>query len=287
MKRRTRNKYQALVAPISFWDKPLASFILLAVSGVFLMISAINPAFFGNFRSGAANVFEPALSALSYPVQEVSGAVRNVTGLSEMQSRNAALEKENARLREWYQTALHLEDQNKALQELLNLKIEEKQKFITTRIIADPGNAFVKSVLVRAGTNDGVLRGNPVISGDGLVGRVVHAGARASRVLLLNDVNSRVPVMIEENDLHAVLAGRNDVMPALDHLPKDVHLEEGMRVVTSGFGGMFAPGIPVGHVVKGEHGGYAVRLLAGLENTQYVRIIQNHEDVNLISGDLQ
>ncbi len=287
MKRRNRSKYNALAAPIGFWDRPVASLVLLGVCAAFLMVSAVNPAFFGDMRAGASNMFEPALSALSYPVQQASDTVRDVTGLSSLQSRNAELEKENARLREWYQTALNLEDQNKALQALLSLSLEPKQKFITTRVIADPGNAFVKSVLVRAGLSEGANKGNPVVSGDGLIGRVVHSGAHASRVLLLNDVNSRVPVMIEEIDHHAVLAGRNTGMPALDHLAKDANIEEGMRVVTSGFGGMFGPGIPVGQVVREEDGTFAVRLLASLETTQYVRIIQNHEDINLISNDLK
>jgi len=287
LKRRPHSKQFALMAPLSFWDRPLASLVLGGIACGLLLISSLNPGVFIDVRSKAVNTVSPLLSAVSYPAQQVTEYVRQVTGLSDIQARNAALEKENARLREWYQTALVLQDRNKELQTLLNVKVEPDYEFVSARIIADAGSAFVKSLLVKTGASDGVEKGNPVISGDGLIGRVISAGNNASRVLLLNDVNSRVPVLLEGSNHHAVLAGLNDEKPMLEHLSKDVKLQDGVRVVTSGFGGMFPPGLPVGKVVVNENGQYNVALFADLATTQYVRVILSHQDPNLVQGNLE
>ena len=287
LKRRSRSKQFAFAASLSFWDRPVASVVLGGFACALLLASALSPDVFTDARSKAINTISPVVAAVSYPVQEAVGYVRGVTGLSDIQARNAALEQENARLREWYQNAMVLQDRNAALEKLLNVKVEPGYKFVTARIIADAGSAFVKSLLVKVGTNDGVHKGNPVLSGDGLVGRVISTGSNASRILLLNDVNSRVPVMVEENDHHAVLAGQNDTRPVLDHLSKDAKVSEGMRVVTSGFGGMFPPGLPVGKIALNEMGQFEVILFSDLKTTQYVRVILAHQDPNLIKGDIE
>lgn len=265
----------------------MASMVLGGIACALLLGSTLSPDIFTDVRSKAMNTVSPVIAAVSYPVQETVGYVRNVTGLSDIQARNAALEQENARLREWYQSAMVLQERNAALEKLLNVKVEPAYKFVTARIIADAGSAFVKSLLVKAGTNEGVYKGNPVLSGDGLIGRVVGTGSNASRVLLLNDVNSRVPVILEENDHHAVLAGQNETRPVLEHLSKDAKIRDGMRVVTSGFGGMFPPGLPVGKVALNDRGQYEVILFSDLKTTQYVRVILAHQDPNLIKGDIQ
>lgn len=287
MKRRTRHKYFALMAPAGFWDGRAATILLMLVSCALLTMSAFKPDAFNTMRSSAYNVAGPLVSAISYPFQQTANFVRDVTGLSGMQARIASLEVENARLREWYQTALVLEEQNQSLQALLNVKIEPAYSYVTTRIISDSGNAFVKSLLVKVGSDDDVRSGNPVVAGDGLVGRVVNTGASFSRVLLLNDMNSRVPVMIEELDQHAILAGQNDTRPVLQHSAKDAELSVGMRVVTSGIGGYFPPGLPVGVIAEGENGIFKVQLFSDLQKMQYVRVIQTHEDPNLVKGVLQ
>lgn len=275
------------MAPLGFWDRPAASIILGGVACALLLASTISPDMFSDVRARTANTVSPLIEALSYPFQATSETVRRVTGLSDIQARNAALEQENLRLRQWYQTALAMQDKNMALEKLLNVKVEPAHDFVTARIIADAGNAFVKSVLVRAGQDDGVQKGNPAVSGDGLVGRVIGVGRAASRILLLNDVNSRVPVMIEETDQHAILAGQNLSRPFLDHVSKDASIASGMRVVTSGFGGMFPAGIPVGIVQETENGQFEVRLFSSLDTTHFVRIIMVHDDPNLVEGKLE
>jgi len=238
-----------------------------------VFVSSANPSVFNDVRASATNAMSPLISVISYPVQQATTFVRNVSGLSEMQTKIAELNKENARLRDWYQTALVLEEQNNSLRDLLNVKIDPKREYITGRIIADVGSAFVKSLLVKLGHDDGAQKGFAVISGDGLIGRLIDVSSQTSRVLLVTDMNSRVPVIIEGTKQHAILAGRNSEDPILEHLPKEAELKDGARIVTSGHGGMFPAGIPIGVMKSDVQGKLSVQLFSDMNSLQYVRVI--------------
>lgn len=284
MKHRIKAKSFSIVAPIGFWDKPLASLVFIVCSLVMLFLSTVNPDFFSSVRSSTANAFSPIISLVSYPVQEATQFVRNVSGLSSIQARNAALEKENARLKEWYQTALTLQEQNQSLKELLNVKLDPQYEYITARIIADVGSAFVKSLLVKAGADNGVSKGQAVVSGDGLLGRIIGVSGQTARVLLITDMNSRVPVIIEGIDKHAILAGRNSNAPVLDHISEDLHIPQGARIVTSGKGGMFPAGLFVGVVSQNdEKVKNQIKIAVDLNNLQYVRVVSEKEEFTRIN----
>ena len=110
------------------------------------------------------------------------------------------------------------------------------------------GVTFVRSLLVLAGKSDGVIKGQAAVTGQGLVGRVTAVGERASRVLLVTDINSRIPVRVDRTRERAVLAGNNSSSPSLIYLPPETGVQVGDRIVTSGHGGVFPKGIPVGIV---------------------------------------
>ena len=119
----------------------------------------------------------------------------------------------------------------------------------------------MRTVLVNAGTDDRVARGQAAITGEGLVGRLTEVGNRAARVLLITDLNSRIPVTIESSHANAVLAGDNSERPRLLYLPSPDAVKIGDRIVTSGEGGVFPPGLPVGVVAAHRRGRAAGRAL--------------------------
>lgn len=291
MKRRSspgfRSKSFARAAPLPFIGGRLGGAVFVLTAIVFLILSALNPGGISGMRMAATDVMAPALSAVSKPLQDAALLVRNISGLAELQAENARLTQENMRLREWYQTALMLEAQNKSLAELLNVKPEPQSRYITARIIADSGNAFVKSLLVLAGREDGVKKGQAVVSGDGVIGRVIEVGNKTARILLITDINSRVPILVEDSRQHAVLAGNNNDQMTLIHLPPDSEVSQGARIVTSGHGGVFPPGMPLGRVVVDEDGSRKVEPFADFHKMVYVRIVDRPEDPNLVRGSLE
>jgi rod shape-determining protein MreC len=144
---------------------------------------------------------------------------------------------------------------------------------VTAPVIANSGGAFVRMILINAGSDDHVARGEAAITGEGLVGRLTEVGARASRVLLITDLNSRIPVTIESTHVPAVLAGDNSERPRLMYLPSADTAKVGDRIVTSGEGGVFPPGLPVGVVSVIDATGPRVEPYVELSQLGYVLVV--------------
>jgi len=183
---------------------------------------------------------------------------------------NRRLEEENQRLLQWQQMALKLTTENRQLQGLLKVVPDRAVSYVTARVIANSGGAYVRTVMVNAGSQAGLARGQAVITGDGLVGRLTEVGSRAARVLLITDLNSRIPVKIEGSNTGAVLAGDNSERPRLLYVGSPEALKIGDRVVTSGEGGVFPPDLPVGMVSAVGPGGPRVEPYVELSQLGYV-----------------
>lgn len=265
--------------------------IFIAIAGLLFIASALSPNSFGALRMGAVDAVSPAINAVSKPINAVVDTARNVSGIAELQAENIRLQQENLKLKEWYQTALLLEAENKSLKDLLNVKVDPTYTTITARILSDPGNTFVKSILVSAGSADGVQKGQAVLSGEGLIGRVTEVGQNSARVLLITDVNARVPVLIEDTRQHAIMAGTNQEVAQLRHLPPDSDVKSGARIVTSGQGGMFPPGLAIGRVQKTKSGALNVHPFADFNRIVHVRVIDKGQplanDPNLIVAPVE
>lgn len=262
---------------------------ILFVSAGFLLfsLSALNPSALQGMRIATTDALAPVIAAVNLPAQVASDYIATVTGIGQLHKEVVQLREENARLREWHNVALTLQSENARLADLLKLKLPESSGFISARVISDAGNSFAQSVLVLAGEEDGVVKGQAVLSGDGLVGRVIESGHKASRILLLTDINSRVPVVIDGTETRAILAGQNHPYPLMDHLPPDHKVQTGQRVVTSGHGGLFLPGMPVGQTYVDERGQVYVQLYAGLDRLNYVRIHDKVLDKGILEGQLK
>jgi len=186
---------------------------------------------------------------------------------------NAELREANRRLRSWQAVAYRLEAENGALRDLLRMAPDPSSRYITARVVADNGGAFVRSVLVSAGQRDGVVQGQAAVTGEGLAGRVAQVGTRAAQVLLITDMNSRIPVMLAHSRERAVLAGNNTNRPALLYLGPRSQVEPGDRILTSGDGGVFPAGLPVGVVAASEDGKVPVQPFVDWDRMEYLRLI--------------
>lgn len=263
------------------------SMLFIATGLVLFFLSSANSSALQGVRIAVTDALAPVIAAVNKPVQVAADQVAAITGIAQLQDEVEKLRQENARLREWHAAALTLQAENTRLSDLLKLKVPEPGGFISARVISDAGNTFAQSVLVLAGEPDGVTKGQSVLSGDGLIGRVIESGEKASRILLLTDINSRVPIVIEGQEIRAILAGQNHPYPSLEHLPPDHKVESGARVVTSGHGGMFMPGLPVGQTYVDEQGRVFVQLFAAMDRLNYVRIADKVLDQAILDGQLK
>lgn len=237
-------------------------------------------------RTAITDVMAPVLSAVSKPFTALSESFQGPATIRALKAENIRLREENVKLQQWYESALKLQAENQSFRDLLNVKADPSLSFVTARVIADPGGAFVKSLLLPAGTDDKIEKGNAVLSGRGLIGRVTEAGRQSSRVLLITDLNSRIPVTIQNTRTKAILAGKNEDFMKLERLPVDSGLVVGQRIVTSGDGGQLPPDIPVGVIAEvGPHGIW-VKPIADVERATYVQVINAGVDGSLLTGDI-
>ena len=172
----------------------------------------------------------------------------------------------------WQQVALRLSAENAELRDLSKLVSEPAISFVTARVIADSGGAYARSVMVNAGRDNGVARGQ-AMTGEGLVGRIAEVGSRAARILLITDLNSRVPVVVDGTRQRAIVAGDNSARPSLRYVDAGGTIRIGDRIVTSGQGGVFPPGLPVGVVASIDSEGARVEPYAALSRVDYLRLV--------------
>ena len=210
---------------------------------------------------------------MSRPLDAVHDMVGEGKTLLALREENARLRAGRDRLLQWQAIARKLETENKALRELLAFVPAPGTKHISARVIGDSGGAFARTMILNAGSRDGVRKGQAVITGAGLVGRVQEVGLRSSRLLLLADLNSRVPVVIESSRVRGVVAGTNGETLRLVHLPPDVVAAPGDRIVTSGHGGALPPGLPVGIVSVVGEGGIEVEPFVDPARLEIVQVL--------------
>jgi len=247
--------------------------MLVLASAVMILLGKADALLFDRMRIAVADAVAPMMDVVSRPVKAVDDGVAYVKSLANIQSENVRLREENARLLRWQQTALNLNAENERLRELLKLSPDPAQSFVTARVVANSGGSWRFSVLVDAGQREGVERGQAAITGEGLVGRIAEVGERASQVVLLTDLNSHIPVLIESSRERAILAGDNSEQPRLLYLPARSQIRVGDRITTSGHGGIFPPGVPVGVVSSTDDGIVRIEPYAELSRLDFVRIV--------------
>src|ERR1700693_3303063 len=170
---------------------------------------------FESLRTNLTDDVAPALDALSRPLGAAASLVERARGIVTMYQDNVRLSHENERLLQWQQIALKLSADNRDLRGLLKSVPEAAVSYVTARVIANSGGGYVRTVMVNGGTEQGLARGQPAVTGEGLAGRLTEVGSRAARVLLITDLNSRIPVVVERSHTGAVLAGDNSERPRL------------------------------------------------------------------------
>jgi rod shape-determining protein MreC len=247
-------------------------FLVLLAFGV-MLIGKADAVLVERIRASVVDAMAPILTAMATPIATVADGIHNVRNLAAMREENIVLREENRRLLQWQMVARKLEAENAGLQSLLNFSESPEPRFVTARVIADSGGVFAHSLVLNAGADKGVAKGQVVMTDEGFIGRVTEVGGRSARVLLVTDINSRGPVLLESTRDRAILAGTNTDRARLIHLPPGAKVSPGERVVTSGHGGAFPPGLPVGTVASVSDGGVQVQPFLDRARVEFVRAV--------------
>jgi len=256
------------------WRAPveLLSFGLYFLCAVLLVLSRIGHGVIGDARDGLVDFSAPLLEVASLPAIQARRAMDRVQLYLAAFDEVDRLKKENDELKQWEWRTKLLERKVAHLRSLLNAVEEPALVYATGQVIADARGPFVRSALINIGRQDGLRIGYAVINGDGLVGRTVDAGKSVARVLLLNDLNSRIPVLVGPAGVRGLASGDNSTELQLDFVPEGAALYPGDEVYTSGSDGVLPRGLRVG-VVAGQPGAYKVRPYAELNSLDAVSVL--------------
>jgi len=249
------------------------AFIALIVATFALMlIGKADTVLVERARIAVTDAVAPILRVMSEPASGIAAGIANIRELAAIRRENAILREENARLLQWQSVAQRLDSQNRDLSSLLTVVPEPVSRFVTARVVADTGGAYAQSVIINAGHAHGVSKGQVVMSGEGLVGRVMQAGQSSSRVLLITDINSRLPVVVGDARARAIMAGDNGGRPRLLYLSEKTAVAAGDKVMTSGDADAFPMGLPIGQVVRNDDGIIEVEPYMSGDKLLYVRV---------------
>lgn len=264
-----------LALPLKALFDRFAFAALIVVSVALLLAGKADVALLSVVGTRLSDAITPVLRVLVEPIDASRRAAARVGELFALDQENARLRDQNRRLLEWQDAARQLALENAALRQLLNLEAGvAPPTAVAARVVADAGGPFVHTVLVNAGADQGVVKGMAAVNERGLVGRVIEVGRLSARVLLLTDLNSRVPVMVEPSRDQAILAGDNSREPGLVFLPLAPRMAVGQRVVTSGRGGVLPPGLTVGRISAIDDHKVAVAPAVDWDRLEYLRLLE-------------
>lgn len=252
------------------------SFILIMVLGGFLR-------FYGPFYDVVQRrLFEITawVQGVAFqPFRETHALLKDTHTFMSLKEEHERLQKENDALKSQLQALKNVRHENVVLRESLNVPAFETYGHITARIISTPYDGQKHFFLIAVGHQEGAEKDQAVIVPEGVVGRIEKVGEHIARVLLLNDVSSRTPVMTTLSGQKAILAGDGSSSPTLVYVADIRKIQKGEEVVTSGLGGIFPPGLPVGIVDDILNGKITVRSYIPFQKLEWVHILKpNFED---------
>lgn len=253
--------------------KKFAIVILFLTAFALMLLNKTESVILEKTSSLATDMVSPVVDMLVVPARMLASVYDYFGEIKEVYKDNQDLREENKKLLNLYDKMKVLEVENKLLSNLLNYVAPPEAKYVTARIIAEEGDAFSHSVIAYTGDSDKVKKGQVVLSDRGVVGRVDKVGNMYTKILLITDINSRIPVMVEKNRVRGILAGDNTAIPQMVFIPLDADLSVGDRIITSGVAGVFPSGLPIGQISSIEKNKVTIKPYSNLNSLEYVRIV--------------
>ncbi|MBE6444638.1 MAG: rod shape-determining protein MreC [Alphaproteobacteria bacterium] len=252
--------------------KKFALVILFLLAFVFMLLNKTENAIIDKTYGWASEVTLSIIDVLVIPAKIIAQGYNYVRDLRSLYRDNVQLRAENQKLNVVYNKYKSLEIENRLLTSLLNYATPPNSEFVTARVIAEEGDAFSHSLLAYVGDKK-VKKGQVALSDKGVVGRVDKILGNYVKIILITDINSKIPVLIENTRVRGILSGNNTLSPRLVFIPLDATVKVGDRIVTSGVAGVFPAGLPVGKIVSVGKYEIIVKPFSGLERLEYVKLV--------------
>lgn len=253
--------------------KKFALVILFLAALILMLLNKNRSPAFEQTAGTATGIVAPIVDILVVPAKMLARSYDYFSELKQIKQDNRFLRSENKELRLLQDKYKALEIENKLLADLLNYVPLPEAGFISARVVAEESDAFAHSMVAYVDGKD-ATKGDVVLSDRGVVGRVDKVADAYAKIILITDINSKIPVMIEKTRVRGILTGDNTTIPKLIFVPLDAEINIGDRIVTSGVSGVFPAGLPVGQVVAVAKNEIRVKPFASLERLEYIKIVK-------------
>ena len=246
-------------------------FALIVFSIILIFIDTIETKPLNYLRSVIKDTIYRGSVIVSSPSRGFKTTVNAVQDHINLYSEYNQLKEENVQLKDQVYDPNFLIFENKQLRKLLDEQVASSVNLISSRMILDKRSPYLNSFIINSGSNKKIKKSMAVLDGKNFIGRIVNVNFFSSRVLLVSDLNSKIPAVVEPAGYHAILSGTGKAKPILEFLPENHTVQSGNKVYTSGKEGIFSPGIPIGEVIMDAEN-ILVSLFSDLTQITFVNI---------------
>jgi rod shape-determining protein MreC len=272
-------------AQYSLFFSFLAVIAGLVIGLILLIFSLIAPQSYSVVRGAALDVTAPVTGALSEVTSTATGLVSGAGDYWNAANQNAQLKRDRAALMRRMVEARAILEENQQLKAALQLRERTRQTVATGRVVGSSFESPRRFAIISVGTSDGIAIGMPVRAPEGLIGRIIDAGAMASRVLLVTDRANIVPARILKGGQPVISTGRGD--GTIDVRPLEVGknpFKRGDIIVTSGTGGLYPPLVPIAKVIRLDDDGAIAIPIADPSRVSFAIVERPYEPAALAAA---
>ena len=254
-------------------------FVLIILSIVFIYVETIEARPLNYLRSFLKDTIYRGALIVSTPSKVFGNLTNYAKEHVNLYSNYSQLKKENEKLKNNISETNFLELENTQLRKLIEEQVASGFNLVSARVMLDKQSPYLNSFIINIGGNKGIKNGMAALDGKNFIGRIVDVNFFSSRVLLVSDLNSKIPVLVEPSAHHAILTGHGINKLTLEYLPEKHTIQNGDKVYTSGKEGIFSPGIPIGEV-KIDNNLITVLLFSDLSQITFININLGATDKN-------
>ncbi|MBN66902.1 MAG: rod shape-determining protein MreC [Rickettsiales bacterium] len=265
-------KAHEMALPLGSLIHRVLVFLLIITSLTLIVMQRNDNALVQNLRMALTDTLTPVVNVMAEPMRAIGDARNWANDALYTFSENRILRAENAQLLHWQTVARNLEAENRALRSLMSFSPTKAMSFTTAKVLSHAGGAYSHSIVIGAGTEQGLTPNMAVVNEVGLVGRVIEVGDHTARVLLLRDINSRIPAITSQSRERSIVSGANRSALQLNYLSRQHSIAPGEAVVSSGDGEAFPAGLHIG-TVQHQNGHLSVIPAADWDALEYVRVV--------------
>ena len=246
--------------------------ILFLTAFLFIMLSRFDSVAIEALNKVVIKVTGPVMQVVELPARVIHHVWTYFYDISHIYAENQLLRDENKQMMILQNKVRTLEVENQLLSRLLNYVPPAEASFMSAQVVAESGDKFTHLLLIYVG-NEAVKKGQIVMGDESVIGRIDTVSPPYAKVILITDINSKIPVVVERTRVRGILSGNNKDLPQLIFMRSTTDVQEGDIVVTSGVGGMFPAGLPIGFIGSINGNRVEVEPMADLSRIEYVRIV--------------